>query len=357
MIWLAWRQFRVQAYVAAGLLGALAVLFLVTGPHLAHLYDTTVATCGAHDDCGTVQGSFLGMDRFLQHLSVVVVVLPALLGIFWGAPLIARELEDGTFRLAWTQSVTRSRWIATKFCLVGLASMVTAGLLSLMVTWWSSPFDRLRDTPFSLFDHRDIVPIGYAAFAFALGAVLGILIRRVLPAMAATLVVFIAVRVAFTNWIRQRFATPLHITTPFQAPGAGFNGGNGLPGNPGDWIVSEETINSSGKVIGRYGGIGPNGEVNFRGTGNGVTYFQGVGKCPNVIPNPPAGSRNPNSQPPLAVQHAIQKCVDSFHLRSIATYQPTNRYWTFQWYELTIFIVMALMLSAFAWWWVRRRLA
>lgn len=357
MIWLAWRQFRVQAYVALGLLGVMAIAFAITGPSIAHLYDTAVATCGTHGDCATVQNSFLDKDHFLQQLSVVVVVVPALLGIFWGAPLIAREMETGTFRLAWTQSVTRSRWIATKFCLVGLASMVTAGLLSLMVTWWSSPFDSLRDVPFSIFDHRDIAPIGYAAFAFALGAVLGILIRRVLPAMAATLVVFIAVRLAFTNWIRQRFATPLHITTPFQAPGPGFNGGNGLPGNPGDWVVSEETINSSGKVIGRYGGIGPNGEVNFRGNGSGVTYFQGVGKCPNRIPNPPAGSRSTSSQPSPAVQHAIQKCIDSFHLRSIATYQPTNRYWTFQWYELTIFLVMALLLSAFGWWWVRRRLA
>jgi hypothetical protein len=357
MIWLAWRQFRVQAYLALGLLGVMAIAFAITGPGIAHLYDTAVATCGTHGDCGTVQNSFLGKDRFLQSLSVVVVVVPALLGIFWGAPLIAREMETGTFRLAWTQSVTRSRWIATKFCLVGLASMVTAGLLSLMVTWWSSPFDSLRDVPFSIFDQRDIAPIGYAAFAFALGAVLGILIRRVLPAMAATLVVFIAVRLAFTNWIRQRFATPLHITTPFQAPGPGFNGGNGLPGNPGDWVVSEETINSSGKVIGRYGGIGPNGEVNFRGNGSGVTYFQGVGKCPNTIPNPPVGSRNTSSQPPPAVQHAIQKCIDSFHLRSVATYQPTSRYWSFQWYELTIFLVMALLLSALGWWWVRRRLA
>jgi hypothetical protein len=359
VIWLAWRQFRVPALIAAGILGVLAVVFAITGPGIAHIYNATVATCAAHGDCGSVQANFLGKDRLLQTTSVVVVILPALLGIFWGAPLIARELETGTYRLALTQSVTRSRWIATKFCLVGLASMVTAGLFSLMVTWWSSPFDRLRDSPFSSFDHRDIVPIGYAAFAFALGVVLGVLIRRVLPAMATTLVVFIAVRLAFTNWIRQRFATPLHLTIPFQAPGPGFNGGQGMPSNPGDWVISEQTINSSGKVIGSYGGIGPNGDINFRGAANGATYFQGVGKCPNKIPSPPPGVRGSNVhlQPSPAVQHAIQKCVNSFHLRSIATYQPTSRYWTFQWYELTIFIVMALLLSAFAWWWIRRRVA
>ena len=84
--------------------------------------------------------------RFLQHLSLVSLLVPALIGIFWGAPLVARELEAGTFRLAWTQSVTRTRWLAVKIALVGLASVLAAGLLSLLVTWWSSPLDRSQPT-------------------------------------------------------------------------------------------------------------------------------------------------------------------------------------------------------------------
>jgi len=99
-------------------------------------------------------------DRLLQQLGQLVLVAPALVGVFWGAPLVARELENNTFRLAWTQSVSRTRWLAIELGLVGLASMVTAGLLSLMVTWWSSPFDRITDSPFSpsSFDRRDLVP-------------------------------------------------------------------------------------------------------------------------------------------------------------------------------------------------------
>jgi len=69
-------------------------------------------------------------------MDAIILVVPALLGIFWGAPLVANELETGTYRLAWTQSVTRKRWLAAKLGLVGLWSMAVAGLLSFIVTLW-----------------------------------------------------------------------------------------------------------------------------------------------------------------------------------------------------------------------------
>ena len=114
VIWLTWRQFRTQAVVVFGLLVIVAVALAVTGPHLVHLYDTTVKPCASHDDCATVTDAFLKNDRLLQQLGQVVLVVPALIGIFWGAPLVARELENGTFRLVWTQSVSRTRWLATE---------------------------------------------------------------------------------------------------------------------------------------------------------------------------------------------------------------------------------------------------
>src|SRR5271154_498897 len=130
MIWLAWRQFRVQAVVALGLLAALGVVMLVTGLHLRDLYDASgLATCKVHDDCTTVEATFLSHESFLRNLlGPLLLAIPVLTGIFWGAPLLARELENGTYRLAWTQSVTRTRWLATKITLVGLASIAVAGL-------------------------------------------------------------------------------------------------------------------------------------------------------------------------------------------------------------------------------------
>ena len=113
MIWVSWRQFRTPAAVALGALTIVAIVCVVTGPHLIHLYDTTVATCRARGDCSTATEEFLGHDSSLRTwLGVLAVVVPGIIGMFWGAPLVAGELEAGTHRLAWTQSVSRTRWLA-----------------------------------------------------------------------------------------------------------------------------------------------------------------------------------------------------------------------------------------------------
>ncbi len=353
MIWLAWRQFRVQAYVVGAVLVAVAFAFLVTGPHLSHVYDTSVFTCQAHGDCSSVLASFLARDHLLRSLSLAMILIPGLLGLFWGAPLVAREMENGTYRMAWTQSVTRSRWVGVKLAMVGVACVVVAGLYSLMVTWWSSPFDTINNNPFSVFDLRDIAPIGYAAFAFALGVTMGVLLRRTIAAMAATLVAFTAVRFAITQWVRPRLLSPLKYRGAFTL---NQNGSTAIPGKgqAGDWIVSSQTLNKNGVVIGTNGGIGPNGGINFHPAAHGGTILAGVGRCPTNIPAP-TGSGRSSGPPPLNVQHAVQKCINSFHLKEVLTYQPASRYWALQWYELAIFIALALALAGFSWYWVRRR--
>ena len=213
MIRLTWRQFRTQATVAFGALAVIAVVLAITGPQLVHLYYTSVVPCQAQGDCSLATTAFVGRDKLLQGLGLVLVVVPGIIGVFWGAPLMARELETGTYKLAWTQSVPRRRWLAVKLGLVGLSSVAVAGLLSLMVTWWSSPIDRVNADPFTVFDQRGIVPFGYAAFAFALGVTAGMLLRRTVPAMIATLVVFAGIRLAVTNWIRPYLLAPLRIVS------------------------------------------------------------------------------------------------------------------------------------------------
>ena len=111
-----------------------------------------------------------GNDRLLFYGGIAVLaVAPAVIGIFWGAPLVARELETGTHRLAWNQSVTRSRWLATKLGFTVLATAVAVGILTLAITWWAHPIDGAtgssrgslpsRLTPIS-FAMRGIVPVG-----------------------------------------------------------------------------------------------------------------------------------------------------------------------------------------------------
>ena len=185
MIRFTWRQFRTQAVVAYGALAAIALALAITGPHLVHVYDTSLATCAKNGDCGAVTNAFSNIDHgFHVAIDILVLVVPGIIGIFWGAPLVARELESNTFRLDCTQSVTRVRWLAVKLGALGLASAVVVGLISLMVTWWSSSFDRVSMNAFGTFDQRDIVAVGYAVFAFVLGVTTGVLSRRTVPAMA-----------------------------------------------------------------------------------------------------------------------------------------------------------------------------
>jgi hypothetical protein len=337
VIRLAWRQFRTQAAVAAVALVALAALLAVIAqPHVVHPHITKTLT----STNVVIQNHLLDAE----HLGILLLVIPALLGMFWGAPLVARELEAGTFRLVWTQSITRTRWLVVKLALVGLSSMAAAGLFSLLLTWWFGRTDpTLNPSRFSVFDERDIVPIGYAAFAFALGAVSGTLIRRTLPAMVTTLVGFVAVRLAFNAWVRPNFMSPLHTTVPFRLP-------TGTPTGPprpegvkaSAWIISDDTINAAGKVIGHAGQIGE-----FATSRDGGLTLVGVGTCPEsrgALPPPPGHPSFP----------ALQACINHLGIREFVTYQPDSRYWTFQAYETAIYLGFALVLAGICVWWVTR---
>jgi hypothetical protein len=350
MIWLVWRQFRNQAFVVAGLLIVLAIALAISGTHLLHLYDTTVANCAQHNDCTSARAFFQAQSKWHSGLNLMVLAVPALLGAFWGAPLIARELETRTNLLAWTQGVTRSRWFLVKVAVIGAASVITAGLLSLMVTWWASPHDRLVDSPYSLFDQRNIVPIAYALFAFALGITLGAIIRRTLPAMATTIAVYAVVRYLVSEYIRPNLIAPLKVSLPFglQMTGNGIEATIGPP-QPNDWVVSNQIATGSGRLLGRnWENLGP-----FNLTGNGTAEFVGVGRCPNPVP----ASTGLHPQAIPATQAALQRCIDSFHLVQEITYQPASRYWLLQWSEAAVFVVGAVALIALSLWWVCKRIA
>jgi hypothetical protein len=332
MIWLTWRQFRAQAVVAAGALALLAVALAVTGPQLVHLYDTTVATCQGQHNCSIAISAFQGEDTFLQDLiRLVMLAGPVLIGMFWGSPLIAHEVEAGTHRLAWTQSVTRLRWLAVKLGLAGLASMAAAGLLSLMVTWWSSPLDRIGAgwmAP-SLFSDRGIVPVGYAAFAFALGVTAGLLIHRTVPAMAVTLAVFAAVEAAFALRVRFHLVPPVRLVSALNMHWV-TETGTGGPGGPGSFFV----------------GITPNLPGAWIGTSEVTTA---AGRT-NLGPVPHDCGAN-------YTYNACAAVIARMHLRQVLVYQPASRFWTFQWYETAIYLALAVVLAGFCVWWVRRRVS
>jgi ABC-type transport system involved in multi-copper enzyme maturation permease subunit len=349
MIRFAWRQFRFQFLMVSVLLVAVAAVFLVTGPHMAHLFDTAVKNCRAKNDCAFVTNSLTSQNsKIFAFMTVVSLALPAILGIFWGAPLVARELETGTYRLAWSQGVTRSKWIVCKFAVVGVASMIAAGLMSWMLTWWASPIDTLNANRFGtqVFDTHYIAPIGYAAFAFAVGVTAGVLWRRTLPAMATTLVVFVAARIAFTQYLRPTLLTPLKLVRTFSKSSAyGFEQTpNGLHFMVGDSLQPNALVFNT-IMRGKHGAA--------------VTSQWLKANCANLIGPPASGNSSVGFKgrgpAPKAFGECVEKISASFH--EILTFQPASRFWTFQWLEGSIYLVVAVALCAFSYWWLRRRVA
>jgi hypothetical protein len=341
MIWLTWRQFRAQSFTAAAALTVLAVIYGVTGPRLAHLYDTSgLTTCHAHGDCSVLTSNFLTAMKsdsvypLLFILGVgVLYLMPVLIGMFWGAPLVTRELEAGTFRLAWNQSVTRRHWILAKLGLVGLASMAAAGLFSLLISWWASPLYRAagqasqnslsinRFTP-PLFGATGIAPVGYAAFAFALGITAGILVRRTIVAMAITMALFAAIQVLWPIFVRPHIVAPAHTVQALNTVtwnGVGdVHGGHlilqpgaigGLP--PDTWITGSRAVTAAGQPA-----------TMAPGVCNSARSFVG--------------------------------CLQDHGIRLAVTYQPADRYWEFQWLETGIFLVLAGGLGGACYWRIRR---
>ena len=265
---------------------------------------------------------------------IALIVVPGLIGAFWGAPLLTREVEAGTHRLVWNQTVTRTRWLAVKCGLIGLASAVAAGLFSLMLTWWSSPLDRVnanRITP-PVFDQRGIDPIGWALFAFALGVTAGVLIRRTLPAMATTLAIFTAVRIAWPLYLRAHLIPPVHETAPVGTLPFDWVGVNSGPNSPmlvhvslpGAWVLSDHTVNAAGQQV------------------PGSTLFN---LCPVVVQNG-ATKIPPDS---CFIQHLVQLGYN----RSVLTYQPASRFWPLQWVETGTLTAVAVLLATFCYWRIR----
>jgi hypothetical protein len=350
MIWLTWRQFRASAAMMAAALAVLAAILAVTGPGLADDYSTGIAACTTQSgDC-----SNFVLDFFQDHrdawlaATAVVLVLPALLGLFWGAPLIARELEAGTHRLVWNQSVTRTGWLAVKLGLVGLATVTAAGLGSLAVDWWSNPIDkaaaaeRYSQMEPLLFGTRGIVPIAYAAFAFALGVTVGMLVRRTLPAMAITLAVFVAVQIAMPQLVRRHAIPPTRSNVEITASNLdGFHWVpdglvvNATAADTGAWVLSSHLVDKSGRAV------------------DTIPVSTSSGPCAPPTEPPvqaPAGG-GPGDE--LACLAELKR----LGYRQQVTYQPSSRFWPLQWSETGIYTALALGLAGFCSLWLRRRLS
>ncbi|MHB8511292.1 MAG: hypothetical protein ACYDCC_03840 [Actinomycetota bacterium] len=326
MIWVTWRQHRGQLIGGAILLGVIATLLLITGVQISNTFHSSgLAHCLARtpDQCGQLQESFRNQYRFINFLPPLFLIVPLLLGMFWGAPLIARELEQGTHRLAWTQAVTRRRWIASKLALISTFTVIFAIGWAWLVTWWSSPFVATgnRFDP-GLFDLRGIVPVAYTLFALALGVAAGAVLGKTMPALVTTLVSFSVVRLVVLLFVRSRYMAAKTISFAL-----GSAGGDlfklAPPPDPSGWVISQKTLDSAGRLL---------------WTDGGIRFDPGIAARCGISINE-SGPPDPG---------ALNQCLSRLGAHMVSTYQPDSRYWTFQGIEFVIFTVLAVGLMIFA---------
>jgi hypothetical protein len=221
MIWLTWRQHRGEAVGAAVVLAVLGVLLLFHGVPMHGAYERDgIAACqlqmlrGDSGSCAQGLQSFESTwadlpDQFAAWLPF----LPMLAGMLIGAPLLAREFEQGTWQLAWTQGVTRRRWLASKLALVLGGVGTVAVVFAAGVSWWFGP---LAPHPFTTakFNHAILVFPAYVIVAVAIGILAGVVVRRTIVAAAITVGGYLAARLPVEFYLRPRYREPATTDDP-----------------------------------------------------------------------------------------------------------------------------------------------
>ncbi|MCW3818185.1 transporter [Micromonospora sp. DR5-3] len=317
MIWLAWRQHRRQALFTLLGFAALAALMIPIGLSMRHTFtelglpdcvrqlaDAGVAR-STQDSCNAAFHRFTTRYGSLNLVAVLLLVLPMLVGLFWGAPLVAREVEHGTHRFVWTQGVGRTHWALVKFGLVGAATVIAAVCYGLGMSWWVSPLTQAAQQGrlgVIVFDLQGIVPIGYTLFAVALGIFAGTVWRKMLPAMAVTLVGFVGVRAAMATLARPHYQPAETLTFPIV-------GADGPRMDRGDWILASGVRNADGKMV----------------------------LADSQIVCPP-GTKGPDGRA-CGAELGLGPGAYNWQL-----YQPADRFWLFQSIETGIFVALAVIL-------------
>lgn len=344
MIWLTWRQLRVPFLAVCVVLTAACVWLAVTGPALARL-------AARNTDVSAV---LTGTDRFLFNGGIAVLALaPALLGIFWGAPLVARELESGTYRLAWNQSVTRRRWLAAKLGLSALAVAVVVGVLTTAITWWAQPLDGSLGsdrgslpspmTPIA-FAMRGVVPVGYAIFALVLATFVGLVVRRSIPAMALTLAIYVVIQIAVPMFVRPHLVSPVTTTEVISMDtlkGVTSDGSGPFTittdaSDPRAWLVSNETVDADGH------------------SADLPAWFA------DCLPPPAASGDHGATTEVHAGPGTLDACFSRLTdegFRQRVVYHPMSHFWPLQWAETGLYLAASALLAALSFWWIRVRLS
>lgn len=313
MSWVVWRQGRSENVVLLALLGAVALLLVLTGAHMRSVFDANgLAACTGDSASSPASCSILVQDfqsRFdsLNTLAPWFGMAAGLIGVLLAAPLVL-ELDQGTYRLAWTQSLTPKRWLTTRIGLLIMGSIACGAVLIALGTWWRQPLDALggRISP-EQFDLEGVLPIAYVLLAAAAVLAIGTVTRRTGLAVAGGFGVYLVARL-LSPTLRQHLIAPVHSLVPVP---------HGPSGIFKAWIISHGFTDAHGHSI------------------------------PGGLPNSCFNGQNSLSN----------SCLVSHHVYQSFVYEPASRFWTLQGAEAGLFIALSLALLGLAVWWINRRIA
>ena len=322
MIWLTWRQQRFEAALAAVAVAIGAAVLLVTRQAMiADLQALGIPSClsGLGDSNSCLQAYQAFKDNFgsQQALLGALTYLPVLVGVVLAAS-ISVEMEQGTYRLAWAQSVTRGSWTLMRIGLPLVFGLGITGLIAGVTSWWMQPANQVQGPlrPGS-FDVQGLLPPAYMLLAFAITVAGGVIWRRTVPAVALGIVVAAGIHLAVQSWLRPNFIAPIsYLWTSGPAPYG-----------PRDWVVQ--------------GGAGASSYVYQDPTGRQLTYEQVQSLCGQVVD---AQSKD-----------AWSACLQSHHLGELVKWQPPTRFWEFQTIESALVVGIACALLLLTVWWLRSR--
>jgi ABC-type transport system involved in multi-copper enzyme maturation permease subunit len=350
MIWLTWRQARAQSVVLVAATLLLAAALAITGPQLIDWYRTN----------GEQFLDLLMLEDLYQALYLAGIAAlyaaPALIGVFCGAPLVARELEAGTHRLVWTQSISRTRWLAVKLGLAGLVAVAATGVIALAVTWWNDPIQRavaqgnsanlfgLPQIHPAVFGARGIVPVAYTLFALTLGTALGMLLRKTVLAMAITLAVVVTLQVIMPSLLRVHLMPTEKLLVAITEDIVHGIRGSGPPPSPdSDEAVRFETFDVELGTTGAW-------SLGNRTVKDGVVPAELPAWTEGCLVMRPGGS-------PESRQQEGQACFDRLAAegyRQEVVAHPSGHFWPLQWRETGLLLALSALATGFCFWRIRR---
>ncbi len=229
MAWVTWRQHRAALISVPAVLGAVGVFLWIAGLRIHHDYAVLTACHPfTSDACHRLNSNFNSTDWTMGNtLDILMNLVPALIGAFVGGPLLARELETGTYRYSWTQGFGRARSTIAKLTIIAVTITVSAFAFSLLFAWFFKPFlgrSSLTVLSATVFDAQGVSFAAWTLLAFAAGALCGMFLRRVVPAMAVTLGVYAGLSVLTWVFLRKHYPVSLVSSNPPDSTGpAGAN--------------------------------------------------------------------------------------------------------------------------------------